>query len=126
MVKRPETLHNTVSCRAGMSSCSQQARWARGVVLGNGLMDDRKPSIAAASRCFGASRTKASAALHVERAAFASVAPQADETACSFFQFRRTAHRRFVAMGRCDRLRRIVRLVGTIAAAIARQTPTTK
>jgi hypothetical protein len=44
-----------------------------------------------------------------------------------FFNFDgHPAHRRFVAMGCCDRLRRIVRRVGTMAAAIARQTPTTK
>jgi hypothetical protein len=44
----------------------------------------------------------------------------------ALFSISTDTYRRFVAMGRCDRLRRIVRLVGTIAAAIARQTPTTK
>jgi hypothetical protein len=44
----------------------------------------------------------------------------------AFFSILTDTHRRFLAMGCYDRLRRIVRLVATVAAAGARQTPTTK
>jgi hypothetical protein len=128
MVKRPETLHNTVTCPAGMSwsSGSQHARWALGVVPGNGLMDDREPSIAAASRLLWRKPDERLQS-HVERAPLASVAPQADETARSFFNFDgHLADRRFFAVGCCDRPRRIVRPGATRAAAVARQTPIAK